>query len=274
MPFTCPKTTRVLFIVYKTYSIWQKKKVETTDISVEERLKALYTLQTIMSEIDKYTILRGELPGEVQDLEDEIMGLQTRVQNYESEISNLQAEIVKYNEAIATSTANRARFQEQLNNVRNNREFDHLSKEVEYESLEIELAEKRIRECNAMIERKKEEQEKTNAAIAEKTAILTEKKEELDSIIVETKQEVERLREEAKNIETKIEPRLLQAFKRIRKNARNGLAVVYIERDACGGCFNKIPAQRQLDIRLRKKIIVCEHCGRILVDPELAGVVE
>lgn len=251
-----------------------EKKVETTDISVEERLKALYTLQTIMSEIDKYTILRGELPGEVQDLEDEIMGLQTRVQNYESEISNLQAEIVKYNESIATSTANRARFQEQLNNVRNNREFDHLSKEVEYESLEIELAEKRIRECNAMIERKKEEQEKTNAAIAEKTAILTEKKEELDSIIVETKQEVERLREEAKNIETKIEPRLLQAFKRIRKNARNGLAVVYIERDACGGCFNKIPAQRQLDIRLRKKIIVCEHCGRILVDPELAGVVE
>ncbi|MBR2618170.1 MAG: hypothetical protein IKC81_02545 [Paludibacteraceae bacterium] len=251
-----------------------EKKVETTDISVEERLKALYTLQTIMSEIDKYTILRGELPGEVQDLEDEIMGLQTRVQNYESEISNLQAEIVKYNEAIATSTANRARFQEQLNNVRNNREFDHLSKEVEYESLEIELAEKRIRECNAMIERQKEEQEKTNAAIAEKTAILTEKKEELDSIIVETKQEVERLREEAKNIETKIEPRLLQAFKRIRKNARNGLAVVYIERDACGGCFNKIPAQRQLDIRLRKKIIVCEHCGRILVDPELAGVVE
>ena len=140
--------------------------------------------------------------------------------------------------------------------------------------LEIELAEKRIRECNAMIERKKEEQEKTNANINEKNTILTEKKEELDSIIVETKQEVERLREEAKNIETKIEPRLLQAFKRIRKNARNGLAVVYIERDACGGCFNKIPAQRQLDIRLRKKIIVCEHCGRILVDPELAGVVE
>ncbi len=251
-----------------------EKKVEATEISVEERLKALYTLQTIMSEIDKYTILRGELPGEVQDLEDEIMGLQTRLQNYETEISNLQAEIVKYNEAIATSTANRARFQEQLNNVRNNREFDHLSKEVEYESLEIELAEKRIRECNAMIERKKEEQEKTNAYINEKNTILTEKKEELDSIIVETKQEVERLREEAKNIETKIEPRLLQAFKRIRKNARNGLAVVYIERDACGGCFNKIPAQRQLDIRLRKKIIVCEHCGRILVDPELAGVVE
>ena len=230
-----------------------EKKVEATEISVEERLKALYTLQTIMSEIDKYTILRGELPGEVQDLEDEIMGLQTRLQNYETEISNLQAEIVKYNEAIATSTANRARFQEQLNNVRNNREFDHLSKEVEYESLEIELAEKRIRECNAMIERKKEEQEKTNANINEKNTILTEKKEELDSIIVETKQEVERLREEAKNIETKIEPRLLQAFKRIRKNARNGLAVVYIERDACGGCFNKIPAQRQLDIRLRKK---------------------
>ncbi len=251
-----------------------EKKVETTEISVEERLKALYTLQTIMSEIDKYTILRGELPGEVQDLEDEIMGLQTRMQNYETEISNLQGEIVKYNEAIATSTANRARFQEQLNNVRNNREFDHLSKEVEYESLEIELAEKRIRECNIAIERKKEEQEKTSAIINEKTAILTEKKEELDSIIVETKQEVERLREEAKNVETKIEPRLLQAFKRIRKNARNGLAVVYIERDACGGCFNKIPAQRQLDIRLRKKIIVCEHCGRILVDPELAGVVE
>ena len=251
-----------------------EKKVEVTEISVEERLNALYKLQTIMSEIDKYTILRGELPGEVQDLEDEIMGLQTRTQNYATEIGNLQKDIVKHNEAIATSSANRARFQEQLNNVRNNREFDHLSKEVEYESLEIELSEKRIRECNVAIERKKEEQEKTAAIIAEKTAILNEKKEELDSIIVETKQEVERLREEAKNVETKIEPRLLQAFKRIRKNARNGLAVVYIERDACGGCFNKIPAQRQLDIRLRKKIIVCEHCGRILVDPELAGVAE
>ena len=145
---------------------------------------------------------------------------------------------------------------------------------MEFESLEIEAKEKKIRECNMAIERKKEEQEKTTAIIEEKNAILTEKKEELESIIVETKQEVERLREEAKAVEALIEPRLLQAFKRIRKNARNGLAVVYIERDACGGCFNKIPAQRQLDIRLRKKIIVCEHCGRILVDPELAGVVE
>lgn len=251
-----------------------EKKVETTEISVEERLKALYKLQTIMSEIDKYTILRGELPGEVQDLEDEIVGLQTRMQNYETEIADLKKNIVAYNEIIATSTANRARYQEQLNNVRNNHEFDHLTKEVEFESLEIEAKEKKIRECNIAIERKKEEQEKTAAIIEEKNSILAEKKEELDSIIVETKQEVERLREEAKTVETLIEPRLLQAFKRIRKNARNGLAVVYIERDACGGCFNKIPAQRQLDIRLRKKIIVCEHCGRILVDPELAGVAE
>lgn len=251
-----------------------EKKVETTDISVEERLKALYKLQSIMSEIDKYTILRGELPGEVQDLEDEIMGLQTRMQNYETEITDLKKNIVAFNEVISTSTANRARYQEQLNNISNNLQFDHLTKEIEFESLEIESKEKKIRECNIAIERKKEEQDKTAAIIEEKNAILAEKKEELESIIVETKQEVERLREEAKSVETLIEPRLLQAFKRIRKNARNGLAVVYIERDACGGCFNKIPAQRQLDIRLRKKIIVCEHCGRILVDPELAGVTE
>ena len=178
-----------------------EKKVEATEISVEERLNALYKLQTIMSEIDKFTILRGELPGEVQDLEDEIMGLQTRMQNYETEIADLKKNIVAYNEIIATSTANRARYQEQLNNVRNNHEFDHLTKEVEFESLEIEAKEKKIRECNMAIERKKEEQEKTTAIIEEKNAILTEKKEELESIIVETKQEVERLREEAKAVE-------------------------------------------------------------------------
>lgn len=250
-----------------------EKTSDNKEILVEQKLKALYDLQSIVSEIDKIKILRGELPGEVQDLEDEIMGLQTRINNINSDIANLNSDIAKRKETMNEANALVAKYKEQIDNVRNNREYDHLNKEVEFQNLEIELAQKNIREYSAQIERKKEDQEKTSAQLEEKQHILQEKKEELNEIVVETKQEEERLREEAKKIEAVIDPRLLQAFKRIRKNARNGLAVVYIQRDACGGCFNKIPAQRQLDIRLRKKIIVCEHCGRILIDPELAGVV-
>ncbi|MBP5319146.1 MAG: hypothetical protein J6Y77_07075 [Paludibacteraceae bacterium] len=251
-----------------------EKETENKEMSVEDKLKALYQLQTIVSKIDKIKILRGELPFEVQDLEDEIVGLQTRISNNSAEVTKLQAAIVEKNQIITTAQENISRYETQIDNVRNNREFDHLTKEIEFEKLEIELANKNIREINARIEQTKEAQQSASTSLEEKNAILAEKKEELDEIIVETKQEEEKLREEAKAVETQIEPRLLQAFKRIHKNARNGLAVVYIQRDACGGCFNKIPAQRQMDIKLRKKIIVCEHCGRILIDPDLAGVTE
>ena len=249
-----------------------EKETETKDMSVEDKLKALYELQTIVSKIDKIKILRGELPFEVQDLEDEIVGLQTRISNNSTEVTKLQSAIIEKNQTITNAQSNIDRYQAQLDNVRNNREYDHLNKEIEFEKLEIELANNTIKEINARIEQTKEAQQTASANLEEKTAILAEKKEELDEIIVETKQEEEKLREEVLKLEETIEPRLLSAFKRIRKGARNGLAVVYVQRDACGGCFSKIPPQRQMDIRLRKKIIVCENCGRILVDPELPGV--
>lgn len=245
---------------------------KTKEISVEQKLKALYDLQCIMSKIDKIKILRGELPREVQDLEDEIIGLQTRIQNFNNDCETLTLEIKKLNEAIKVSQENIARYKEQMDNVRNNLEYEHLSREVNFEDLNIKSYEKKIREFEGSIKHKLDEQDKANALLAEKAKDLDEKKAELESIIVSTKKEEEELREQAKSLETFIEPRLLTAFKRIRKNAMNGLSVVYIQRDACGGCFNKIPAQRQLDIRLRKKIIVCEHCGRIIIDPELAGI--
>lgn len=246
---------------------------KTKEISVEQKLKALYDLQCIMSQIDKIKILRGELPREVQDLEDEIIGLQTRIQNFNKDCESLTQQIGKNQEAIRVSGENMARYKEQMDNVRNNLEYEHLSREVSFEELNVKAYEKKIREFEASIKHKLDEQDKANALLAEKAKDLDDKKNELDSIIVSTKKEEEELREQAKTLEAVIEPRLLAAFKRIRKNAMNGLGVVYIQRDACGGCFNKIPAQRQLDIRLRKKIIVCEHCGRIIIDPELAGVV-
>ena len=240
------------------------------DITVEEKLKALYELQTVMSKVDEIKILRGDLPLEVQDMEDEIIGLNTRRENLKNEIDEINAQIAGKKIEIEESKIKINRYQEQQNNVKNSREYDNLSKEIEFQTLEIELSEKRIREFTAALENKKTEQEATTTQLAERKLDLDEKKGELDEIIAETKQEEERLRERAKGIESLIESRLVTAFKRIRKNARNGLAVVSVQRDACGGCFNKIPAQRQLDIRLRKKIIVCEYCGRILVDPELA----
>jgi len=242
------------------------------EITVEDKLFALYDLQKVVSKIDEIKTLRGELPLEVQDLEDEIIGLNTRLEHFDSEISELQNAIAEKKHEIEDAKAKIERYKEQQDNVRNNREYDNLSKEVEFQSLEIELCEKRIREFTAAKEHKQNEQKSTTDQLAERKLDLDQKKGELNEIVAETRQEEERLREQAKQIELLIEPRLLTAFKRIRKNARNGLAVVYVQRDACGGCFNKIPAQRQLDIRLRKKIIVCEYCGRILVDPELAGV--
>jgi len=242
------------------------------EITVEEKLKALYELQKAVSKIDEIKILRGELPLEVQDLEDEIIGLNTRLENFETEIADAKAIIASKKIEIEESKIKIAKYKEQQDNVRNNREYDNLSKEIEFQTLEIELCEKRIREFTAALESKVVDQKTTADQLSERKLDLDLKKGELNEIVSETKHEEEKLREHAKQIESLIEPRLLTAFKRIRKNARNGLAVVYVQRDACGGCFNKIPAQRQLDIRLRKKIIVCEYCGRILVDQELAGV--
>ena len=249
----------------------EQKATEVKEISVEERLIALYELQKVVSEIDKIKTLRGELPLEVQDLEDEIAGLQTRIDKYNTDIVDMDKAIEAEKIKIEESRAKIAKNTEQQNNVRNNREFDALSKEVEFQTLEIELSEKHIREYSADVKIKREEVEVANKQCAERQFDLTQKKAELDEIVAETRQEEERLREKAKELETLIDPRLFTAFKRIRKNARNGLAVVSVERDACGGCFNKITPQRQMDIRMRKKIIVCEYCGRILVDKDLAG---
>ncbi len=249
----------------------QEPRIEK-EITVEEKLFALYDLQKVISKIDEIKTLRGELPLEVQDLEDEIIGLNTRMDHIESEINELTSKIAGKKIAIDEAKSKIERYKEQQNNVRNNREHENLEKEIEFQTLEIELCEKHIREFKIARENKTNEQAITAEQLNERKLDLAQKKGELDEIIGETKQEEERIREQAKEIEAKIEPRLLTAFKRIRKNARNGLAVVYINRGACGGCFNKIPAQKQLDIRLRKKVIVCEYCGRILVDSNLAGI--
>jgi uncharacterized protein len=246
-----------------------KKAQELTERSTEEKLRFLYELQTVDSEIDKIKILRGELPLEVQDLEDEIAGLQTRLSNIQEEMNDLEGAIQKKKNEIVDSQALIKKYQEQQMNVRNNREYDSLSKEIEFQTLEIELSEKRIREFSGQLEEKKQLESESQSLLDERTGDLDEKKSELNSIINETQKEEDELKKRSDNFEDLIEPRLLTAYKRIRKNARNGLAVVPVERDACGGCFNKIPPQRQLDIRSRKKIIVCEYCGRILVDIDL-----
>ncbi len=249
-------------------------KKEALELTVEQKLKALFQLQTMLSKIDEIKTLRGELPLEVQDLEDEIAGLSTRIERIKTEIAELKSSIATKKIEIETAKSAVAKYKEQQENVRNNREYDFLSKEIEYQTLEIELCEKRVKEFSAQEQEKTIEVEKSVAALDERQKDLDVKKNELDEIISETKQEEEVLRDKAKELETKIEARLLQSFKRIRKNSRNGLGLVYVQRDACGGCFNKIPPQRQLDIRSRKKIIVCEYCGRIMIDPELAGVNE
>ena len=248
------------------------KKENPADMSVEKRLETLYQLQTMLSEIDKIKTLRGELPLEVQDLEDEIEGLQLRLDKYAEEVAALSADIAKKREIINTANEAISRYEKQLDEVRNNREYDLLKKEIEFQSLEVELQKKRIGQATAAIEAKKADIANGETALKERRLDLDVKKSELGEIIAETKAEEEKLMEKAKHLELSIEPRLLAAFKRIRKSSRNGLGIVYVQRDACGGCFNKIPPQRQLDIRMRKKIIVCEYCGRIMIDPELAGV--
>lgn len=246
-----------------------KKSTEATDITIEEKLRALFELQMVDSEIDKIRTLRGELPLEVQDLEDEIAGLETRIGNLEQEISNLETAVSNKKNEIVNAKALIKKYEEQQNNVRNNREFDSLSKEIEYQSLEIELCEKRIKEFTQSINEKNEVMEESKGKLNERQSDLNNKKTELEDIVSDTKKEEDVLLKKSVEIEDFIEERLLSAYKKIRKNARNGLAVVTVERDACGGCFNKIPPQRQLDIKSRKKIIVCEYCGRILVDGDI-----
>mgnify|MGYP002616533284 FL=1 len=236
------------------------------ELTVEEKLQNLYELQRIDTEIDKIKTLRGELPLEVQDLEDEIAGLETRIENLKVELGELdktsstrKMDIKKAEEAIK-------KYSEQLDNVRNNREYDALSKEIEFQKLEIELQEKRIREAQKAKAEKEALMEESKKRYEDKVSDLEAKKGELNDIINETHKDEESLQSKSEELAATIDERLLTAYRRIRSNARNGLAVVTVDRDACGGCFNKIPPQRQLDIRSRKKIIVCEYCGRILID--------
>ena len=249
-------------------------KKEPQEYTVEEKLKSLYQLQLIFSEIDRIKTLRGELPLEVQDLEDEVAGLRTRIANYTVDIENVKLEENKRKAKIEEAKAMIEKYTEDQNNVRNNREYDLLAKEIEFQSLEVEFCEKKLRQYAAELKNKAEEIARTEAILEDALRALDDKKNELEEIVSETREEEDRLRDRAKVLEATIEPRLLQSFKRIRKNTRNGLGVVYVQSDACGGCFNKIPPQRQLDIKMRKKIIVCEYCGRIMIDPELAGVKE
>ena len=253
-----------------------KAKPESDDkseITIEKKLIALYSLQQVDSQIDKIRIIRGELPLEVQDLEDEIAGLETRIDNYIQETQAIERSIGEKKNAVKDALALIKKYEDQQMNVRNNREYDSLTKEVEYQNLEIQLAEKRMREYQFNLEQKTEEIERYQKQLQDRKNDLEIKRNELDDIIAETEKEEGDLISTSEENKKYIEERLLTAYTRIRKNARNGLAVVQIERDACGGCFSKIPPQHQLDIRMHKKIIVCEYCGRILVDSGIVSAV-
>lgn len=236
------------------------------ELTVEEKLQNLYELQRIDTEIDKIKTLRGELPLEVQDLEDEIAGLETRIENLKAELGELDKTTSTRKQEIKKAEESIKKYSEQLDNVRNNREYDALSKEIEFQKLEIELQEKRIREATKAKTEKEALMEESKKRYEEKVSDLEAKKGELNDIVDETHKDEEALKIKSEELAATIDDRLLTAYRRIRSNARNGLAVVTVDRDACGGCFNKIPPQRQLDIRSRKKIIVCEYCGRILID--------
>ena len=228
-------------------AVSSRKSSDANDFSMEEKIVALYELQKIDSKIDEINKLKGELPLEVQDLEDEIAGLE------------------QYKDAIDQSKTLIAKYEGQQDNVRNNREFDALSKEIEYQKLEIELSEKRIKEAGVDVKLKKKAIEDAQEVLAERKVDLEAKQKELEGIDQETSKEMEALTAQSQRAAAKIDDRLLAAYKRIRHNVRNGLAVVTVKRDACGGCYNRIPPQRQMDIRMSKKVIVCEYCGRILV---------
>ncbi len=239
----------------------------TQNQTVERKLKLLFELQTIDSKIDKIKILRGELPLQVRDLEDEVEGLETRVKNSDNEIAEFKKQIAEKKNQIKDSEQLITKYEKQQMKVRNNREFDSLNKEIEYQNLEIELSKKRIKEFKLQQNTCKEGAEKLDSEVKEKIDELDAKKAELDNIITDTQKEEEKLHKKSEKVGKSIEERLIKAYYRIRNNVKNGMAVAIVERDACGGCYNKIPPQRKLDIASRKKIIVCEHCGRVLVDP-------
>ena len=247
---------------------------DKSEITIEKKLIALYSLQQVDSQVDKIRIIRGELPLEVQDLEDEIAGLETRVDNHIQETLAIEKSIMEKKTAVKDALALIKKYEDQQMNVRNNREYDSLTKEIEYQNLEIQLSEKRAKEYQANLELKKIEIESSQKLLQDRKNDLEIKRNELDDIIAETEKEESDLIRTSEENKQYIEERLLTAYTRIRKNARNGLAVVQIERDACGGCFNKIPPQHQLDIRMHKKIIVCEYCGRILVDSDIVNMVK
>jgi predicted nucleic acid-binding Zn-ribbon protein len=239
---------------------------EKIDASIEGKLKNLFSLQLIDSKIDRLRTVRGELPLEVSDLEDTVAGLETRLANVTEEVAELENQVNEKKQAIKDFQANIKKYEAQQGKVRNNREYDAITKEIEFQNLEIQLAEKRLKEAKLAITLKGELLDKSKTEFEERSKDLTAKKGELEEIIKETEKEEKELISQSEKASSEIEDRLLNAYKRIRENSRNGLAVVAVERDACGGCYNKIPPQRQLDIRLNKKIIVCEHCGRVLVD--------
>ena len=242
---------------------------KTISVSVEEKLKALYDLQCVDSEIDKLRIVRGELPVEIQDLEDEIVRIESKLEKFEQEKISLKDDIKFKKESIKNSTELIERYKTQLNNIKNNREFTSLTKEVEFQELDMELSEKRINEFKAKIVMKDEVIASLTETLAENKEDLESKKSELSEITSETENEERELMKKSELAKKKIDDRLLSSYNRIRNSVRNGLALVSVDRDACGGCFNKIPPQRQLDIKLHKKVIVCEHCGRILVDSNI-----
>jgi predicted nucleic acid-binding Zn-ribbon protein len=246
---------------------------DETEVSIEKKLIALYSLQQIDSQIDKIRIIRGELPLEVEDLEDEIIGLQTRIDNYIQDIQNLNTQIKNKEIQIKDNLHQIKQYEDRQMEVKNNREYESLTKEIEYQNLEIALAEKRIKEFTHSLNLKNEEIAASQKILEERRNDLEVKKNELADIVSETEKEEQTLLQKSEDFQRFIEERLLTAYKRIRKNARNGLAVVSVERDACGGCFSAIPPQRQLDIRMHKKIIVCEYCGRILIDHGLASTI-
>jgi len=238
--------------------------------TVEQKLKALYELQTIHTKIDKIRQVRGELPMEVADLEDDVAGLETRIQKIKGELDDLEDDIVTRKNLIKEAQSNIKKYETQLNEVKNNREYDAISKEIEIQGLDIQVSEKKIREFGFEIVTKTQVYEKALADLEARKADLDAKKAELGTITSETEKDENELTAQAEKAKAGIEERLLFAYNRLRGNAKNGLAVVTIQRDSCSGCFNQIPPQRQSDIRQRKKIIVCEHCGRILVDEQMA----
>ncbi len=243
-----------------------KRTTQVDPDSPEAKLRILYQMQATDSQIDRLKALRGELPLEVRDLEDDIAGLKTRISNLQGDVKDMESSIAKKKLDIDNAQGLVKKYTEQQKNVKNNREYDSLTKEIEYQNLEIELAEKRVKEYTAAMKDRKAMLDEAKKLMAERTEDLEIKKKELNEIVAETAKEEKELEKKSEELQAGLDERMISAYKKVRKNARNGLAVVTVERDACGGCFNKIPPQRQLDIALSKKIIVCEYCGRILVD--------